>query len=86
MSSAATDCGTLRLPDGIARWMSSGAYHRHCLRSARTVDTTSHHNFWHDDWHDDWHMQMPSGVKLADVAFEDEDIGPRTWDVWKDET
>jgi uncharacterized damage-inducible protein DinB len=39
------------------------------------------HMVWHEGYH---HGQIKLALKLAGRAFDDEDIGPVTWDVWMD--
>jgi uncharacterized damage-inducible protein DinB len=39
------------------------------------------HMIWHDGYH---HGQIKLALKVAGHAFEDEAIGPVTWDVWMD--
>ena len=37
------------------------------------------HLIWHEGYH---HGQIKPALKLAGLPFEDERIGPLTWDVW----
>jgi uncharacterized damage-inducible protein DinB len=37
------------------------------------------HMIWHEGYH---HGQIKLALKQVDLAFDDEAIGPRTWDVW----
>jgi len=39
------------------------------------------HFIWHEGYH---HGQIKLALKLAGQAFDDEAIGPVTWDVWMD--
>lgn len=39
------------------------------------------HMIWHEGYH---HGQIKLALKTAGRAFEDEEIGPVTWDVWMD--
>lgn len=39
------------------------------------------HFIWHEGYH---HGQIKLALKLAGQAFDDEAIGPLTWDVWMD--
>ena len=41
------------------------------------------HLIWHEGYH---HGQIKLALKMAGRAFADEDIGPRTWDVWMKKT
>lgn len=41
------------------------------------------HMIWHEGYH---HGQIKLALKLAGHPFEDEEIGPLTWDVWMDKT
>jgi methionine salvage enolase-phosphatase E1 len=39
------------------------------------------HLIWHEGYH---HGQIKLALKAAGVPFDDEEIGPVTWDVWMD--
>ena len=39
------------------------------------------HMIWHEGYH---HGQIKLALKMAGKAFDDEEIGPVTWDVWMD--
>src|SRR5262245_8315228 len=41
------------------------------------------HMIWHDGYH---HGQIKLALKLSGRPFDDEEIGPVTWDVWMDKT
>lgn len=41
------------------------------------------HMIWHEGYH---HGQIKLALKMAGHAFDDEQIGPLTWDVWMDKT
>ena len=41
------------------------------------------HMIWHEGYH---HGQIKLALKVAGLAFDDEEIGPVTWDVWMDKT
>jgi uncharacterized damage-inducible protein DinB len=41
------------------------------------------HMVWHEGYH---HGQIKLALKAAGKAFEDEEIGPVTWDIWMDKT
>lgn len=41
------------------------------------------HMVWHEGYH---HGQIKLALKAAGNAFDDEEIGPVTWDVWMDKT
>lgn len=41
------------------------------------------HMVWHEGYH---HGQIKLALKAAGRPFEDEEIGPVTWDVWMDKT
>ena len=41
------------------------------------------HMIWHEGYH---HGQIKLALKLAGFPFDDEEIGPKTWDVWMDKT
>ena len=41
------------------------------------------HLIWHEGYH---HGQIKLALKMAGRAFDDEAIGPLTWDVWMDKT
>lgn len=41
------------------------------------------HMIWHEGYH---HGQIKLALKANGRAFEDEEIGPRTWDIWLDKT
>lgn len=41
------------------------------------------HLIWHEGYH---HGQIKLALKLAGQPFDDEQIGPLTWDVWMEKT
>src|SRR5579885_3005514 len=41
------------------------------------------HMIWHEGYH---HGQIKLALKMAGHPFDDEGIGPVTWDVWMDKT
>jgi uncharacterized damage-inducible protein DinB len=41
------------------------------------------HMVWHEGYH---HGQIKLALKAAGKPFDDEEIGPLTWDVWMDKT
>jgi uncharacterized damage-inducible protein DinB len=41
------------------------------------------HMIWHEGYH---HGQIKLALKAAGCAFDDEEIGPLTWDVWMDKS
>ena len=41
------------------------------------------HLIWHEGYH---HGQIKLALKMAGRAFDDEEIGPLTWDVWMEKT
>jgi uncharacterized damage-inducible protein DinB len=41
------------------------------------------HMIWHEGYH---HGQIKLALKLAGHPFDDEEIGPVTWDIWMDKT
>jgi uncharacterized damage-inducible protein DinB len=41
------------------------------------------HMIWHEGYH---HGQIKLGLKVTGHPFEDEEIGPRTWDIWLDKS
>lgn len=41
------------------------------------------HMIWHDGYH---HGQIKLALKAVGREFDDEQIGPVTWDVWMDKT
>ena len=41
------------------------------------------HMIWHEGYH---HGQIKLALKIAGMPFEDEQIGPVTWDLWMDTT
>ena len=41
------------------------------------------HLIWHEGYH---HGQIKLALKMAGLAFDDEAIGPLTWDVWMEKT
>jgi uncharacterized damage-inducible protein DinB len=41
------------------------------------------HMVWHEGYH---HGQIKLALKVAGLPFDDEEIGPVTWDVWMDKT
>jgi uncharacterized damage-inducible protein DinB len=58
------------------------------LESGRPMDTHYDHPilmFQHFIWHEGYHHgQIKLALKQAGRAFDDEEIGPSTWDVWMD--
>jgi uncharacterized damage-inducible protein DinB len=58
------------------------------LRSGRAMDQhydhpilLLQHMIWHEGYH---HGQIKLALKQAGQPLDDEEIGPRTWDVWMD--
>ena len=58
------------------------------LASGRAMDThydhpilMIQHLIWHEGYH---HAQIKLALKVAGRPFDDEEIGPVTWDVWMD--
>ena len=41
------------------------------------------HLIWHEGYH---HAQIKLALKVAGRPFDDEEIGPVTWDVWMEKT
>jgi uncharacterized damage-inducible protein DinB len=41
------------------------------------------HMIWHDGYH---HGQIKLALKVTGQSFDDEAIGPLTWDIWMDKT
>jgi len=41
------------------------------------------HMIWHEGYH---HGQIKLALKIAGLPFDDEEIGPVTWDLWMDKT
>ena len=41
------------------------------------------HMIWHEGYH---HGQIKLALKIAGLPFDDEEIGPITWDLWIDKT
>jgi uncharacterized damage-inducible protein DinB len=41
------------------------------------------HMIWHEGYH---HGQIKLALKMTGHPFEDEEIGPLTWDIWLDKT
>lgn len=41
------------------------------------------HMIWHEGYH---HGQIKLALKMAGHPFDDEEIGPLTWDIWLDKT
>ncbi|HEX3438028.1 MAG TPA: DinB family protein [Pseudacidobacterium sp.] len=41
------------------------------------------HMIWHEGYH---HGQIKLALKVAGLPFQDEEIGPITWDVWMEKT
>ncbi len=41
------------------------------------------HMIWHEGYH---HGQIKLALKVAGLPFDDEQIGPQTWDVWMDKS
>ena len=82
-----------RDPDRIARMLDeSAATVRNAVRGTLEAgrDMNRHydhpilmlqHMVWHEGYH---HGQIKLALKLAGQAFDDEEIGPVTWDVWMD--
>ena len=58
------------------------------LASGRAMDTHYDHPilmFQHLIWHEGYHHgQIKLALKRAGRPFDDEEIGPSTWDVWMD--
>lgn len=58
------------------------------LESGRPMDTHYDHPilmFQHFIWHEGYHHgQIKLALKQGGRAFDDEEIGPSTWDVWMD--
>jgi uncharacterized damage-inducible protein DinB len=74
------------LLDGSAGVMRAAVERR--LASGRPMDAQYDHPIlmiqhfiWHEGYH---HGQVKLALKRAGLAFDDEEIGPRTWDVWMD--
>jgi uncharacterized damage-inducible protein DinB len=72
------------LLDESARMMRAAVAGR--LASGRPMDThydhpilMLQHFIWHEGYH---HGQIKLALKRAGRAFDDEEIGPSTWDVW----
>ncbi len=67
-----------------ARTVSAAVMSR--LQSGRPMDTHYDHPillFQHFIWHEGYHHgQIKLALKLAGQPFDDEEIGPKTWDVW----
>ena len=60
------------------------------IRSGRQMDVHYdhpllylQHMIWHEGYH---HGQIKLALKAAGQPFDDEKIGPVTWDVWMDKT
>jgi len=60
------------------------------LRAGREMDThydhpilMLQHFIWHEGYH---HGQIKLTLKMAGRPFDDEEIGPLTWDVWMGKT
>jgi uncharacterized damage-inducible protein DinB len=80
-----------RDPDRIAALLGeSAALMREAVRSriasGRAMDTHYDHPilmFQHFIWHEGYHHgQVKLALKRAGRTFDDEEIGPSTWDVW----
>ena len=82
-----------RDPSRLAAWLDesarvvSNAVKRR-LASGKPMDThydhpilLLQHMIWHEGYH---HGQIKLTLKQAGQAFDDEEIGPVTWDVWMD--
>ena len=61
-----------------------------CIRSGREMDLHYdhpllylQHMIWHEGYH---HGQIKLALKVAGQPFDDEAIGPLTWDIWMDKT
>lgn len=56
------------------------------LQSGRPMDQHYDHPILllqHFIWHEGYHQgQIKLALKLAGQPFDDEEIGPKTWDVW----
>lgn len=75
----------------IVQWLNESANTVHAavvsrLRSGRAMDThydhpllLLQHMIWHEGYH---HGQIKLALKLTGQPFDDEAIGPSTWDVW----
>ena len=84
-----------RDPDRIAALLDESAglmreAVRSRLASGRPMDThydhpilLLQHFIWHEGYH---HGQIKLALKRAGRAFDDEEIGPTTWDVWMKKT
>jgi uncharacterized damage-inducible protein DinB len=62
----------------------------HCVRSSQEMkEHYDHpllflqHMIWHEGYH---HGQIKLALKMAGHPFDDEEIGPLTWDLWMDKT
>jgi uncharacterized damage-inducible protein DinB len=60
------------------------------IRSGRAMDVHYdhpllylQHMIWHEGYH---HGQIKLALKAAGRPFDDEEIGPVTWDIWMDKT
>jgi uncharacterized damage-inducible protein DinB len=76
------------LLDDSARMMRDAVAGR--LASGRAMEThydhpvlMLQHFIWHEGYH---HGQIKLALKRAGRAFDDEEIGPSTWDVWMKKT
>lgn len=79
----------------IAQWLNESARTVRAavvsrLASGRPMDThydhpilLLQHMIWHEGYH---HGQIKLTLKLAGQPFDDEEIGPVTWDVWMDKS
>ena len=60
------------------------------LKSGRAMDRHYDHPllmFQHLIWHEGYHHgQIKLALKMAGKPFDDEEIGPLTWDVWMEKT
>ena len=67
-----------------------GAAVEDCLRSGRPMQQHYdhpllflQHMIWHEGYH---HGQIKLALKLGGHPFDDEEIGPLTWDIWMSKT
>ncbi len=86
---------TVRDRNQIARWLDESAQTVRAAVMSRVAagrEMDRHydhpilllqHMIWHEGYH---HGQIKLALKLAGQPFDDEVIGPRTWDVWMDKT
>jgi uncharacterized damage-inducible protein DinB len=61
-----------------------------CIRSGREMNLHYDHPLlylqhmtWHEGYH---HGQIKLALKVTGCPFDDENIGPLTWDIWMDKT